>query len=290
MPDPPTRYPYVAVEVTEGETDEASGRLFELGALGIEQRDATTLVRSARDAIVLVASFEDHQSAVAAAGELPEAWSPRVEEVVGDGWRDEWKKHFEPFGVCAGVVVRPPWRAYEGAPGEHVIELEPGRAFGTGLHETTSAIAEILAERAEAFRDKTVLDVGCGSGILSLVALALGAARAVAIDVDPDAVQVTRENSERNGMTNRVDASTLPLDSIAGTFPVVVANIEARTLIELAPALAPRVERGGWLVLGGVLAPQAAASQQDDVARAYPLALEEVRTKGEWIAMVMRAW
>jgi ribosomal protein L11 methyltransferase len=287
---PQPRYPYVAVEVVESEADEASERLFELGALGIEQRDGTTLVRSGGESVVLVASFEDHESAVAAAGELPEAWSPRVQEVVGDAWRDEWKKHFAPFSVCPGVVVRPPWRGHEPAPGEHVIELEPGRAFGTGLHETTSLVAEILAERAASIHGKTILDVGCGSGILSLVALVLGAARAVAIDVDPDAVDVTRENAERNGMAGRIDASTSPLEHVEGTFPVVVANIEARTLVELAAALAPRVERGGWLVLSGILSPAASASQQDDVARAYPLALEEVRTKGEWIAMVLRPW
>jgi ribosomal protein L11 methyltransferase len=290
MPDPPTRYPYVTVEVPEDEADEASGRLFELGAQGIEQRDGSTLVRSGVDRVLLVASFKDHESALAAVEELREDWSPRVQEVVGDAWRDEWKKHFEPFAVCPGVVVRPPWRAYEPAPGEHVIELEPGRAFGTGLHETTSLVAEILAEQAEAFREKTILDVGTGSGILSLVALTLGAGRAVAIDVDPDAVQVTRENAERNGVTGRVDASTRPLERIAGAFPMVVANIEARALVELAPALAPRVQRGGWLVLSGILAPHVAATQKSDVERAYGLELQAVRTKGEWIAMVMRAW
>ena len=153
--------------------------------------------------MTLVASFESEEDARAAMSELPPAWGAALEEVVGDAWRDEWKKHFEPFAVCPGVVVRPPWREHEAAPGERVIVLEPGRAFGTGLHETTSLVAEVLA--GETLEGKDVLDVGCGSGILALVALALGAARARAIDVDPDAVAVTRENAERNAVEDRVD-------------------------------------------------------------------------------------
>jgi ribosomal protein L11 methyltransferase len=294
------RYPYVAVDVAPSDTDAATEALFELGALGLEERDGTTLVRGAAQRVTLVASFEDHEAAQAALRELPASWAPRLEEVVGDAWRDEWKKHFEPFRVCEGVVVRPPWcvarvaREHEvSSPAERVIELEPGRAFGTGLHETTSLVAEVLAANPEALRDRTVLDVGAGSGILSLVALTLGARSAVAIDVDADAVEVTRENAARNGLTDRVDASTTAIEALPGEFPVVLANIEARTLVDIAPALVPRVARGGLLVLSGILAPhavQSPPSQQEDVARAYrTLHAVEVRTKGEWIAMVFRA-
>jgi ribosomal protein L11 methyltransferase len=287
---PPPRYPYVAVDVMADDTDAASAQLFELGAMGIEERDGTTLVRAAQGRVTLVASFEGHEAAQAAARELPGEWAPRVEEVVGDAWRDEWKKHFEPFRVCDGVVIRPPWRAYDAVGSERVIELEPGRAFGTGLHETTSLVAEVLAASPAGLRGGDVLDVGTGSGILSFVALVLGARAAVAIDVDPDAVQVTRENADRNGMADRVDASTTPVHAVTSSFPVVLANIEAGTLVALAKAIAARVAPGGLLVLSGILAPHVAAAQQDDVARAYAaLDLVEVRTRGEWIAMVLRA-
>jgi ribosomal protein L11 methyltransferase len=284
------RYPYVAVDVAAADADEASTRLFALGAQGIEERDTTTLVRAAAGRTTLVASFEDHASARTAIGELPRGWSPRLEEVVGDAWRDEWKKHFEPFRICKGVVVRPPWRPYRARRGERVIELEPGRAFGTGLHETTSLVAEALVDHTTSLADATVLDVGAGSGILSFVALSLGARRAVAIDVDPDAVQVTNENAVRNALTDRVEASTRPVQSMRARFPVVVANIEARTLVEMAKSLAPRVAGGGLLVLSGILAPHVAPDQKTDVAQAYgSLSLGEVRTRGEWIAMVLRA-
>ena len=285
-PEPP-RYPYVAVDVAEDDADEAGALLFELGAGGVEQRDATTLARGASGKVTLVASFERHEDARAAMAELPEGWAARLEEVVGDAWRDEWKRHFEPFRVCAGVVVRPPWREHAAAPGEHVVVLEPGRAFGTGLHETTNLVAEVLAGTPLA--GATVLDVGCGSGILTLVALALGAARARAIDVDPDAVAVTRENAERNGVADRVEADETPVEAVADRYPVVLANIEAKTLAELAPALVARVAPGGLLVLSGILAPAVAPLQLEDIRRAFAsLAEEGVRAKGEWIAVCLR--
>jgi ribosomal protein L11 methyltransferase len=284
------RYPYVAVDVVEAEADEATAGLFELGALGVEHRDETTMVRGANDKVTVVASFENDDDARAAYAKLPAEWSPRLEEVIGDAWRDEWKKHFEPFRICEQVVVVPPWRAQrEDVEGEAIV-LEPGRAFGTGLHETTSLVAEILAERVSAYRGRVVLDVGCGSGILSLLALRLGAARARAIDVDPDAVLVTRENADRNAMTARVDADGAPIGTLAEAYPLVVANIEAKTLVELAPALMSAVAPGGLLVLSGILSPPVAPAQLVSVRAAYaPLREEGVRAKGEWIAVVYGA-
>ncbi len=284
------RYPYVAVDVAAEDADAASERLFELGAQGIEERDATTLVRAEAGRVTLAASFDDLAAARAAIPWLPAQWAPRVEEVVGDAWRDEWKKHFEPFRVCAGVVVRPPWTEYPAGPGERVIELEPGRAFGTGLHETTALVAQILAEHAAEVRGRDVLDVGAGSGILSLVALALGARAAVAIDIDPDAVLVTRENAARNGLSDRIEAGATPVAAVDGRFPLVLANIEARTLVDLAAPLVARVEPGGLLVLSGILAPHVAPEQERDVRGAFgALALAGVATRGEWIAIVLRA-
>jgi ribosomal protein L11 methyltransferase len=284
------RYPYVAVDVDPDEADEAGAQLFELGALGVEERDATTLVRGPAGKITLVASFGDEAEARSAIADLPPAWSPRFEQVIGDAWRDEWKKHFEPFRICAGIVIRPPWRPYEGAAGESVIELEPGRAFGTGLHETTRLVAEVLAERSEPLRTARVLDVGCGSGVLSLVALALGAPAVRAIDVDPDAVAVTRENAERNGLASRVVADEAPVGDLGELYDIVLANIEARTLIELAPGLIARVAPGGLLVLSGILGATAAPAQVQDVTRAFAaLELGPVRQLGEWVAICMSA-
>lgn len=284
------RYPYVAVDVAPDDADVASAALFDLGAQGVEERDATTLRRGEQGLTTLVASFDREQDAREALEALPARWSPRVEEVVGDGWRDEWKKHFDPFHVCEGVVIRPPWREYEPRQGEKVIVLEPGRAFGTGLHETTALIAEILADRASDLRGNAVLDVGTGSGILALVALSLGAATARAIDVDADAVLVTRENAERNGLAPRVHVDGEPLGALTREYRTVIANIDARTLVAIASPLTTRVAAGGRLILSGILVPESAPSQLGDVKAAYAgLDIEEVRRKGEWVAVVLRA-
>jgi ribosomal protein L11 methyltransferase len=282
------RFPYVAIDVAEDQADDATERLFELGAGGVEWRDATTLAQGVAGKVTLVASFEREDEARAAARDLPAGWSPRVDEIIGDAWRDEWKKHFEPFALAGPIVVAPPWRPYEAKADERVIVLEPGRAFGTGLHETTSLVAQVLVDHAERFRGGPVLDVGCGSGILSLVALVIGARSVRAVDVDPDAVLATHENAERNGLSGGIEVDGAPVSALTGPYATVVANIETRTLVELAPALVARVGAGGLLVLAGILAADAAPAQLDDVRRAYRgLNEEEVRRKGDWVALVL---
>ncbi len=279
------RFPFVAVDVDPDDADVVSGTLFELGAQGVEERDATTLVKGAGGKVTLVASFASHDEAHAAIAELDEALSPRLEEIVGDAWRDAWKEHFRPFAITPSIVIRPPWEAYAEKPGEQVLVLEPGRAFGTGLHETTSLVAGALERHAGELSGATVLDVGCGSGILALVAITLGASRARAVDVGPEAVDVTRENATRNGLDERVDADTASIESMPGRFPFVVANIEARVLIPMAETLGARVGPGGLLVLSGILVPQ-----KDDVRAAYArFTLEDAPTRGEWAALVLRA-
>ena len=285
------RFPLLVLDVDPADADEASAALFELGATGVEERDATTLVKgTSAGKTTLVASFADFREAEAARGELPASWGARHEEIVGDAWRDDWKKHFRPFEIFPGFVVRPPWEAYDG-PATHVVTLEPGRAFGTGLHETTSLVAGVFKSHPDSLvAGAAVLDVGCGSGILSIVALTLGASTARAIDVDPDAVAVTRENAERNGLAARVVADTAPVSAIAERYPTVLANIEAGVLCALAPAIIRCVLPGGTLVLSGILAADVIPGQVDAVRAAYA-ELEEVTLarKGEWGALVLRA-
>jgi ribosomal protein L11 methyltransferase len=165
-----------------------------------------------------------------------------------------------------------------------VLELEPGRAFGTGLHETTSLVASVLDERRASLAGIELLDVGCGSGILAIAALALGAKSARAVDIDPDAVEVTIENARRAGMESRIVADTTDMKDLPGQWPVVLANIQAEVLVPRAADLIARVTKGGLLVLSGIL-----VTQRDTVLAAYStLALESSPTRGEWVALVMR--
>jgi ribosomal protein L11 methyltransferase len=288
--DPP-RYPQLSIDVTAEEADEASALLFELGAQGVEQRDVTTLAPGGiPDKTTLVASFATRALAEDAAASVDRTWAPRFSELVGDAWRDEWKKYFVPFRLTERVTIRPPWKVYTPAdPAELVLELEPGRAFGTGLHPTTSLVARAIEELSgELFaegRRASMLDVGTGSGILALVALVLGAASARAIDVDPDAVALAAENAERNGLRERFDVDVSPVETLGARFDLVVANIEASVLIALAEPLSRRVAKDGVLVLSGIL--QERAAQVRQAFAGFDLASSP--SQGEWAALVLRA-
>jgi ribosomal protein L11 methyltransferase len=279
------RYPFVHVDVSPDDVDEISALLFELGAEGVEERDETTLAKSAAiGKVTLVGAFTTREDADTAIAELDAALSPRYEEVVGDAWRDAWKEHYKPYAIAEGLVVRPPWEAYEAKAGEKVLELEPGRAFGTGLHETTRLVARAIKANAAEVQGKLAIDVGCGSGILALAAVALGAERAVAIDNDPEAIDVTRENAVRNGLADRVDASTTDVAALDVTAPLVLANIEARVLVPMAGDLKRRVAPGGLLLLSGILVPQ-----KDEVLAAYAdMELVEAPSLGEWVLLALR--
>lgn len=313
-------YPFIAIDVPASLAEVAAEQLFELGAEGVEQRDTTTLLRGAQSSgarvdpgadigapvapwdrgsaspaavddeeiITLVAAFPTREAALEAIDAFDAELNPRLEEVVGDAWRDAWKEHFAPFALSPRIVIKPPWRDVDASlkkPGVHVLELEPGRAFGTGLHPTTSLVAKVLDARAAEYAARELLDVGCGSGILALVALILGASRVRAIDVDGDAVAVAVENAQRAGYGERFDGDTTPVEGITQQYPVVVANIQAEVLVPLAAAIMARVAPRGLLVLSGIL-----EGQRDRVRAAYErFALEEAPQEGEWIALVLRA-
>jgi ribosomal protein L11 methyltransferase len=279
------RYPFVHVDVAPDDVDEISALLFELGAEGVEVRDETTLAKSAASGkVTLVGAFATREDAETAIGELEPSLNPRYEEVVGDAWRDAWKEHYKPYAIAEGLVVRPPWEPYEPKEGEKVLELEPGRAFGTGLHETTRLVARAIKANAAEVQGKLAIDVGCGSGILALSAVALGAERAIAIDNDPEAIDVTRENAARNGLTDRIDASTTDVAALDATAPLVLANIEARVLVPMAPDLKRRVAPGGLLLLSGILVPQ-----KDEVRAAYAdMELVDAPSLGEWVLLALR--
>ncbi len=282
------RFPFVWLDVAPEHAELATSELFDAGAQGVEERDATTLLKGRIEGFVtLVANFADDEEANAAVVALKEfefGANAAVEHIVGDAWRDAWKEHFKPFAIAPGLVIRPPWEAYEAQAGERVLELEPGRAFGTGLHETTSLVAQGLVRHAAVLAGAEVLDVGTGSGILSLVALSLGAARARAIDNDADVIGVVLENAELNGMSAQIDADTTDVKDVKRTYPIVLANIEAGVLIPMAPALRGAVSAGGLLFLSGILVPQ-----RDSILAAYAgMQLIETPEKGEWISVVLR--
>jgi ribosomal protein L11 methyltransferase len=249
--------------------------------------------------VTLLASFESRARAEAALCELAElepelAW--RRGEYVGDEWRERYKQAFSPFLLTRSIRVVPPWTApAAGARAEHarILWLDPGRAFGTGLHASTALVAEILEDRAAELAGADVLDVGTGSGILGLVALMLGARRVMGIDNDADALGVARGNAERNGLGERLAISATGLGEIAGSFPWVLANIELGVLCALGPELGRHLSEGGRLVLSGLLEPQRGEVLDQFVGRGgLGLELEDSRRRAAgqdcWLALVLR--
>jgi len=273
------RYPFLHVRTTEDESDDLAVELFDLGASGVETRDDETLSK-ATAGVLLVASFEDEETARAALEALGEDRATLV-FVEGDDWRDEWKRFFKPSRIGERFVVRPSWEPFDAGPDDLVIVIDPGRAFGTGLHETTRLVIRELEQRVTPGVE--VLDVGTGSGILSIAALMLGAGRALGIDVDEDAVEIAVENAAINGLADRFEGSATPVDAIEARYPLVLANIEARVLIPLAAAIGARVAPDGVLILSGLL-----AGQEDEVQGHYVgferLALTR---EGDWVALTL---
>lgn len=273
------RYPFVRVDVARARSDEAMAALVELGAKGIEERDSTTLGGPKRG-VHLVAFFDTAAEAKRVARALEKrSYRVSVDAVVGDEWRDAWKAHFKPKRIGHRIVIRPSWEKFTPLSGDVVLTIDPGRAFGSGLHETTRLVLREVDRRVRG--GESVLDVGTGSGILAIAAMLLGAGRAVAIDNDPDVISVVKENAERNGVS--IAASTASLDRVRDKFDLVLANIEARVLVPMAPSLRSRVERHGVLVLSGLL-----RGQEDEIRAAYaPMRPLLMPFAGEWIAVVL---
>ena len=264
------RYAELAFTVAAEEADHFAAVLHEAGAAGVEVRDGDTLDKAPPGSTVLVVwvAPEAAEDMVARVG-LPVLRRQRDE----DEWRELWKKFFTPRKVGRFVIV-PSWEKYSAADGELRLDLDPGRAFGTGQHASTRLCLELIGGVPSL---ASFLDVGCGSGVLAIACKkAWPAARGAAMDLDPDAVDVSRENSERNS-TPLALSTTLP----DGKFDLVVANIQPEVLIPLAPELTARV--GGKLILSGILVEAA-----DSVVAAYPsLQLVETRDDDGWRALML---
>lgn len=207
---------------------------------------------------------------------------PTVTTIREEDWATGWRQHFTPTRIGTKLVIKPTWEPFAPEPGDLVIELDPGMAFGTGTHPTTRLCLEALEKLG---RTGDVLDVGTGSGILAMAAARLGASRVVGTDIDPDAVEVARENCAMNGVT--VELVTTPLAEIPGRFDVVLANILAEDLVRMAADLTAKVAPDGFLILSGILVEREA--YVIDGFAPTGLTLADTSREGEWSCLLYRA-
>ncbi|MEJ7696003.1 MAG: 50S ribosomal protein L11 methyltransferase [Candidatus Limnocylindrales bacterium] len=209
----------------------------------------------------------------------------RTRIVHEEDWASAWKAHFPVLRVGRRLVIRPSWRRHRRAPDDVVLALDPGMAFGTGLHPTTRlclAMLERLADRG-AVAQTRVLDVGCGSGILAIAAIKLGAASALGLDTDPIAIESTVANARRNRLVRRVRARVASLPSGDGAWDVVLANLIAGVLVPLAPALAAELQPGGTLLASGIFIDREAEVRE--AFEAAGLMVTDRAAEGEWVAL-----
>jgi ribosomal protein L11 methyltransferase len=225
-------------------------------------------VRRVREALGHLAAF-----GLAPVGELALASLAERE------WLDAWREHYRPL-VIGRFLVKPSW--IEADAGDRlVVELDPGMAFGTGLHPTTQQMLRALSELD--LRGASVLDVGTGSGILALAAHAAGAARVVGVDVDPVAVRTACENVARSGA--RIDIAQGSAADAHGSFDVVLANIVAKAIAAMAPDLRARTRDGGTLVAAGILAEAEEAAAAPLERAGFRLRARDVQ--GDWVRLIL---
>jgi ribosomal protein L11 methyltransferase len=205
-------------------------------------------------------------------------------------WRDAWKKYFKVSRLTRQFVVVPSWEAFEPVPGEVVIHLDPGMAFGTGTHASTRLVLEELQALADSGVGATrVLDVGCGSGILSIAAVKRWpGATCVAADIDPQCIDATLDNAAQNRVADRIAVVTTPIGELGEEFPLVLANIQAHVLRELRADLVARTAPGGTLILSGLLTPQAEPIAIEFVAAGMRCrSIRASRHDPEWSVVVL---
>ena len=206
-------------------------------------------------------------------------------EIDEEDWSTSWKKYYKPFNISEHVVIKPSWEDYKAMPDEIIVELDPGMAFGTGTHETTRLCSQCL-EKYVKTGDK-VLDVGSGTGILSIIAAKLGAENLVACDVDDIAVRVTLENCIINNVQDKIHVLKGTLNDIKKEkYDIIVANILADIIIGISESIPYYLKKNGYFIASGII-----KARKDDVIDACNnagIVYETIMDLGEWVAIVFK--
>lgn len=224
-------------------------------------------------------------SKISGLGSFFEGYSAEIdtEEVAEEDWASSWKKFFKTTRVGERTIVKPAWEEYTPMPEEIVVEIDPGSAFGTGTHATTTTCLKVLERYVEP--GQIVFDVGCGSGILSIASVKLGAFCAYARDIDPVAVQAAKRNGAANGFNEslEVEAGNF-LDGVKGRAHCIVANIVSESIIEFCPQAFSRLIPGGKFIASGIIEKRKIEVMSEIEKSGFEI-IEEVKESG-WVTVV----
>ena len=300
------RWIEVSMEV-DGEAAEAVAEVLQrYGHQGVAIEQAGFYIETWEDEIppaerlIVRAYLPEDDRADAAKQQLEEAlWhlgklypmpTPEYKVIDEEDWAEAWKVNYHPVHLGRHIFIRPLWIDEPGEPDDIIISLDPGMAFGTGTHPSTQLVLEATEDLMESLPGAKVLDLGCGSGILSILAAKMGAANVLALDTDPIAVRVTDENTAANSVADRVTAQTGSLDSLihaATRFDVALVNILAKVIIAMCgQGLGSVLRPGGIGVFGGIIQEQ--ADEVEAALRSTGLTPYKRRLSGEWVVIEAR--
>lgn len=262
----------LSLTVPVGCIDSLAETLVVLGSPGVVEETAMPAARrhagQASTLAKLIAAFplervterllgEVRQGIAALGPEIAAQATLTMQLTPGAAWLNQWKRFYRPFKVGGRLIIRPPWEPYRPADHDVILTLNPGRAFGTGLHATTQLCLGVLDTLAPAHLGARLLDVGCGSGILSLAGVLFGFGEALGVDVDLTAVRVARANGRLNHVSKRVTFVMGSLEVVSSRFEVIVANILLEPILAMLKALHGVLAPGGTVILSGILASEA---------------------------------
>lgn len=209
--------------------------------------------------------------------------SVSTDEIEDEDFLNNWKQYFKPFKIGENIIIKPSWEEYKEKEGDIIIEIDPGMAFGTGTHETTSLCIEGLEKYLQ--KGDKVFDIGCGSGILSIASAKLGAGEITAIDLDPMCVKVSQENISKNNLADMVEVKQGDLfDVIEGQADLIVANIIAEAIITMTHNIGNYIIDGGIFISSGII-----LDKKDMVLKALEdngFRVKEVKKQGEWVSII----
>lgn len=207
-----------------------------------------------------------------------------IQEIEERDWNSEWKKNFKPFRLGQNVIIKPSWESYDSKSDDIIIEIDPGAAFGTGTHETTSICIEEMEKHLNEGMD--VLDIGTGTGILAILASKLGAKSVLGIDIDEDSIRISKENTKINHCHNVDIIKSNLLESIDYQADLVTANITADIIVRMIPELSKVMKKGGIFISSGILDTKVDSVKNALTEHGFNI-IEEV-TKGEWAGISAR--